>query len=76
MTPLLPSDFWTRLALLDQCCVITVYSTLIPQTQGRIWTANARRRDDTSRFVEFSGDSMLAAMLGMLLAAEEKGLTE
>jgi hypothetical protein len=76
VNPLLPSDFWTRLALLDRCCAVTVYSTMIPQTQGRIWTANARRRDDTSRFVEFSGDTMLAAMLGMLLAAEAEHLTE
>jgi hypothetical protein len=75
LSSLLPHDFWTRLALLDARCTVAVYSTF-ELGEGRFWTANARRRDDPARFVEVSGDSMMDALLRLLVAAEAAKLSE
>ncbi len=75
MSSLLPHDLWTRLALLDSRCTVAVYST--SELGGdRFWTANARRRDDAARFVEVSGDSMVDALMRLLIAAEAAKLSE
>lgn len=75
-----PHDLWVRLARLDASCEVAVYSTREPDAPAdgarRFWIANARRRDDPSRFIEITANSLVEAVSGLVVAAESERFGE
>jgi hypothetical protein len=76
VNPLLPTDFWTRLALLDARCTIEVKRLVDEANGARVAVVIARRRDDPARCVVARGDTLRATLARLLAAAEAARLDE